>query len=184
MRAAPCVPAFASIPRTVSHVMPFARSHQVVGRITPACRAALVLVLALPVAPARLAAQVAVVTNVANTMEDLSTDALRRLFLGQSTALPSGRRAQLATHAESAERFDRDVLHLRPEIVRARWMSMTFRGETTSIPTDFSSPDDVKRFVRDHVDALAYLPLAAVDATIKVLRIDGRRPTDPDYPLH
>ena len=144
----------------------------------------MLLALALQFAPARLAAQVAVVTNVASAVDDLSADALRRLFLGQSTTLPNGRRAQLATHAESAERFDHDVLRLRPEIVRARWMSMTFRGETTSIPTDFSSPDDVKRFVRDHADALAYLPLAAVDATVKVLRIDGRRPTDPDYLLH
>jgi hypothetical protein len=156
-------------------------SPPILRRVARACRAALLL---LPFAPARLTAQVAVVTNVANAVDELSADALRRLYLGQSTTLPSGRRAQIVTHAGSTERFDRDALHLRPEIVRARWMSMTFRGETTSIPTDFSSPDEVKRFVRDHVDAIAYLPLADVDATVKVLRIDGRRPTDPDYLLH
>jgi hypothetical protein len=58
---------------------------------------------------------------------------------------------------------------------------MTFRGEATSIPSDYASADDVKRFVREHADAIAYLPLADVDASVKVLRIDGRRPTDASY---
>jgi hypothetical protein len=147
-----------------------------------ACRAALVALL--PLLPVRLAAQVAVVTNVANTTEELSADALRRLYLGQSTTLPGGMRARLATHAGSSERFDRDVLRLKPEIVRSRWMAMTFGGEATSIPTNFSSADEVMRFVREHADALAYLPLADVDATVKVVRIDGRRPADPGYLLH
>jgi hypothetical protein len=60
-------------------------------------------------------------------------------------------------------------------------MAMTFRGEATSIPSDYASPDDVKRFVREHADAIAYLPLAEVDASVKVVRIDGRRPADPSY---
>jgi hypothetical protein len=156
----------------------------VLNRIAPARRAAVLVLLMLLFAPARLPGQLAVVTNVASAVDELSADALRRLYLGQSPTLPNGRRAQLATHAPSTERFDRDALHLKPEIVRARWMSMTFRGETTSIPTEFSSSDDVKRYVREHADALAYLPFADVDATVKVLRIDGRRPADPDYLLH
>jgi hypothetical protein len=151
------------------------------SRTRAACCTALLLLL--PLAPAQLGAQVAIVTNAANALEELSTDALRRLYLGQSTALPGGRHAQLATHAPSAERFDRDVLRLKPEIVRSRWMAMTFRGEATSIPTDFSNSDDVKRFVHEHADALAYLPFADVDATVKVLRIDGRRPADSGYLL-
>jgi hypothetical protein len=149
------------------------------------CRVALLALLPLlPLVPVRLVAQIAVVTNVANATEDLSADALRRLYLGQSTTLPGGMRVRLATHAGSSERFDRDALRLKPEIVRSRWMAMTFRGEATSIPTDFSSADEVKRFVREHVEALAYLPLADVDATVKVVRIDGNRPADSGYLLH
>jgi hypothetical protein len=37
--------------------------------------------------------------------------------------------------------------------------------------------------VREHADAMAYLPLADVDASVKVLRIDGKRPADSSYPL-
>jgi hypothetical protein len=143
----------------------------------------MLLLLLLPAAPATLGAQIAVVTNPANAVEDLSADALRRLFLGQATTLPTGKRARLATHSPSSERFDTGALKLQPEIVRSRWMAMTFRGETTTIPTDFASAEDVKRFVRENADALAYLPLADVDATVKVVRIDGRRPADAGYLL-
>lgn len=133
--------------------------------------------------PERLLAQIAIVVHPTNSADDISVDALRRLFLGQSTTLPGGARVRLATHVGSTERFDRDVLRLQPQIVRSRWMAMTFRGEATSIPTEFSSADDIKRFVREHTDALAYLPLADVDASMKVLRIDGRRPADAGYLL-
>lgn len=141
---------------------------------------ALALVLWLP---ARAEAQVAVVVNRASTVEDLSTVALRGLFLGQTTTLPGGARARLATHTASAERFDRVALGLAHEAVRSRWMAMTFRGEATAIPSDYASADDVTRFVREHAEAIAYLPLADVDATVKVLRIDGRRPGDAGYLL-
>jgi hypothetical protein len=39
------------------------------------------------------------------------------------------RRGQASVDREpSAERFARDALRLKPEIVRSRWMAMTFRG--------------------------------------------------------
>ena len=143
--------------------------------------AAVLLMLALPALPARLGAQVAVVVNATNAVDELSSDALRRLFLGQVTTFPTGSRARLATHSGSADAFCREALGLQREVVRSRWMARTFRGEATSVPSDYASPDDVKRFVREHADAIAYLPLADVDASVKVVRIDGRRPADPGY---
>jgi ABC-type phosphate transport system substrate-binding protein len=144
---------------------------------------AVLLSLTLAARPARLGAQLAVVVNTTNAVDELSADALRRLFLGQVTTFPTGSRARLATHTGSTETFSREALGLQREVVRSRWMAMTFRGEATSIPSDYASPDDVKRFVREHADAIAYLPLADVDASVKVLRIEGRRPTDSSYLL-
>jgi ABC-type phosphate transport system substrate-binding protein len=144
---------------------------------------AVLLSLTLAARPARLGAQLAVVVNPTNAVDELSADALRRLFLGQVTTFPTGSRARLATHTGSADAFSREALGLQREVVRSRWMAMTFRGEATSIPSDYASPDDVKRFVREHADAIAYLPLADVDASVKVLRIEGRRPTDSSYLL-
>jgi hypothetical protein len=126
-------------------------------------------------------AQIAVVVNPSNSIEELSMDKLRRLFLGQARTFPAGGHARLGVHTSSAAAFDRAALGLQPEIVRSRWMAMIFRGEATSIPTELGTPDDVKRFVRDHPDAIAILPLAQVDASVKAIAIDGRRPSEAGY---
>jgi hypothetical protein len=157
-------------------VQPFGT--QVVSRVA---RASAVLVLLGLVTPRPAHGQIAVVVNSANTIEELSLDKLRRLFLGQARTFPSGGHARLGTHLPSAAAFDRAALGLQPEIVRSRWMAMIFRGEATSIPTELTTPEDVKRFVRDHPDAIAFLPVAHVDGTVKVVVIAGRRPNEAGY---
>jgi hypothetical protein len=131
--------------------------------------------------PTGARAQVAVIVNPANSLEELSLDKVRRLFLGQVKTFPTGSRARLAWHTGSAGTFDRSALGLQPEIVRSRWMAMIFRGEAKGFPTELSSPEDVKQFVRSHVDAIAFLPQADVDGTVKVLTIEGKRPGDVGY---
>ena len=126
-------------------------------------------------------AQVAVVVNPSNTPEELSLDQLRRLFLGQAKAFPTGVHARLAWHAGSAGTFDRTALGLQPDVVRSRWMAMIFRGEAKGFPTELATPDDVKQFVRSHPDAIGFLPQADVDGSVKVLTIEGKRPTDAGY---
>ena len=138
---------------------------------------------AFALVPRTTAAQIAVVVNVSNPVDELSIDKLRRLFLGQAATFPSGKHARLATHAPSVEAFDKSALDLQPEIVRSRWMSMLFRGEATAMPAALANVEEVKKFVQEHPDAIAYLPASAVDGTIKVLRIDGHRPADPGYPI-
>jgi hypothetical protein len=139
--------------------------------------------LLLATAAAPLSAQLAVIVNERNAADEISTDRLKRLFLGQATTFTAGDHARLATHAPSSERFDRSALGLSRELVRSRWIGMAFRGEATSVPTDLTTVDDVKRFVREHPDAIAYIPAADVDATVKELRVDGKRPADPGYPI-
>jgi hypothetical protein len=126
-------------------------------------------------------AQIAVVVNPSNRIEELSLDKLRRLFLGQARTFPAGGHARLGVHSSSAATFDRAALGLQPDIVRSRWMAMIFRGEATSIPTELTTVDDVKRFVRDHPDAIAILPAGQVDASVKAIAIEGLRPSEAGY---
>jgi ABC-type phosphate transport system substrate-binding protein len=147
-------------------------------RLASTLAALLILAAATPVV---VRAQVAVVVNPANTLEELSLEKVRRLFLGQVKTFPTGSRARLAWHAGSAGAFDRSALGLEPEVVRSRWMAMIFRGEAKAFPTELASPDDVKQFVRSHVDAIAFLPQANVDRSVKVLTIEGKRPGDAGY---
>jgi hypothetical protein len=147
-------------------------------------RAGVTLALLAIASPRTSDAQIAVVVHPSNSIEELSLDKLRRLYLGQARTFPAGGHARLAVHSGSAATFDRAALALQPEIVRSRWMAMIFRGEATSIPAEFATPDDVKRFVREHPDAIAFLPLSQVDATVKAIAIDGRRPSDAGYAIH
>jgi hypothetical protein len=148
-----------------------------------AARVLFVLALLAFGTPCSVRAQIAVVVNSANALEELSLDNLRRLFLGQAKTFPTGAHARLGTHRASAAVFDRTALGLQPEIVRSRWMSMIFRGEATSIPTELATPDEVKKFVRDHADAIAFLPLSQVDGTVKVLTVAGRKPNEAGYAI-
>jgi hypothetical protein len=157
-------------------------SQQESGRLRArSARSWVVIALFAVGVPRAAQAQIAVVVNPSNSIEELSLDNLRRLFLGQAKTFPTGAHARLGTHAPSVPTFDRAALGLQPEIVRSRWMAMIFRGEATSIPTELSSPDDVKKFVRDHADAIAFLPLSSVDASLKILAVSGHRPSDAGY---
>jgi hypothetical protein len=144
----------------------------------------LVAAAAVALVPPSLHAQIAVIVNTRNLADELSLDQLRRLFLGQSSTFPSGGRVLPVEHATSAPAFDRSALGLQPQAVRSRWMAIAFRGESTALLSTFASIDELKAFVRDHPDAIAYLPVGAVDKSVKVLRIDGLRPNDPSYPIH
>jgi len=146
-----------------------------------AARAALFLTILL--LPVRLGAQVAVVVNPHNAADDISLDRLKRLYLGQATTFPAGDHARLALHVPSSERFDQAALGLGREIVRSRWMAMAFRGEAGTLPVEYTTVEEVRKFIGDHPDGIAYLPASLVDDTMKVLRVDGKRPTDPGYPI-
>jgi hypothetical protein len=75
-------------------------------------------------------------------------------------AFPTGVRARLAWHAGSAGTFDRTALGLQPDVVRARWMAMIFRGEAKGFPTELATPEEVKQFVQHPHAAKARVPLA------------------------
>jgi hypothetical protein len=61
-----------------------------------------VLVLLAVALPRTTRAQIAVVVHPSNSVEELSLDKLRRLFLGQARTFPAGGHARLVVHSSSA----------------------------------------------------------------------------------
>jgi hypothetical protein len=59
-----------------------------------------------------------------------------------------------------------------------------FTGELFVSPKTLSSPTGVRKFVFNVPGAIGYVRATEVDDTVKVLRIDGRLPSDRDYPFH
>lgn len=134
-------------------------------------------------APRTTIAQIAVIVHPDNPIAGMEADELRRYFLGERTRFASSQHVSIAQSAPARKRFVQSALHLTEDAVRRRWIAVAFRGEATEMPRDL--PDDAQTvaFVAAHPGALAYVSASAVDARVKVLAIDGKRPADAGYSI-
>jgi hypothetical protein len=151
---------------------------------TRAARRALPIVIAVVgcVSPSTARAQqYAIVVNPANGTDELTLDQVKRVFLGHSAALPNGRPAEVAFLAPERAAFARQVLCLHDASVRRRWIGLELNGETTAKPRDLAGVALVKRFVTEHPNAVAFLRAEDADDAVKVLRVDGKVPSDSGY---
>jgi len=65
---------------------------------------------------------------------------------------------------------------------RQYWIAKIFRAEVTSGP-QIAGAEQAKRVVAATRGAIALIPVAAVDGTVKVVRVNGRSPGQPGYEL-
>ncbi len=129
------------------------------------------------------AAQMAVIVHRDNPTRDLSVDALRRLYLGQTTTFSNGERVALLECTPLQKTFYEKALGMSPELVHRRWIGLVFQGEGATPPQPMHDTEATKRFVAEHPGAIGFVELRAVDATVRVVTIGGRSPSDATYPL-
>lgn len=128
----------------------------------------------------------AIVVNVTNPVNDVSPAELRRLMLGQRGRWPNGRRVTIVMRAPGVpERSTllRDVCAMTESGFRRHFLQAVFTGEAADQPRELSTANGVLRFVFNAPGAIGYVRAGDVDNTVKVLRVGGRSPGDPDYPL-
>jgi hypothetical protein len=126
-----------------------------------------------------------VIVGKDNGMNDISQNTLRNAFLGESVSDPSGKKIIPLNHPpHSSERvgFDRIVLDMSPDEAARYWIDRKIRGQSGA-PRAVDSPALLRRVVARLPGALSYIRREDVDDSVKVLRIDGKRPSDGDYPL-
>ena len=61
------------------------------------------------------------------------------------------------------------------------WLAKLFRGEIPAFPRVVASSAAAKRIVAQAPNALAFIDAAAVDSTVKAVRIDGQKAGEPGY---
>ena len=135
------------------------------------------------VAPAAVTAQVAVIVNRANPIQNLSLSDLQRLYLGQSATFSNGTRVVLVTNPAAQARFYDTALGMTSDRFQRHWMELVFQGQDVTPPKPIANGEELNRFVAEHPGALAFIDLAGVDQSVKIMTIDGRAPTDPAYRL-
>jgi ABC-type phosphate transport system substrate-binding protein len=129
---------------------------------------------------------VAIVVNQSNSVDNFSFEELRRIFLGEKSHWPNGRRITIVMMDPSQperKAILRDVYAMSEKDLNSHFIQGVFTGSVLVSPKTLSTSAEVKKFVFNVPGAIAYVRASEVDASVKVIRIDGRMPEDKDYKL-
>ena len=128
----------------------------------------------------------AIIVNQANSVDDIPLKELRTVFLGERSHWPNGRRITLVMMDPGmAERKTvlREICHMSETEFSRHFLQGLFTGEVFVSPKTLSTPTGVRKFVFNVPGAIGYVRASDVDSTVKVIRVNGRRVDDPEYPL-
>lgn len=129
---------------------------------------------------------VAVVVHPAASVDELSLDQLRRIFMADQQFWPDGSRITLLVRAPAA--YERDVVlnviyRMSEDEFRKYWVGKMFRAEVPAGPKIVYSSEMVGGLVTAVPGAIGFVAAGDVIPEAKVVRIDGRLPGEPGYPL-
>lgn len=129
---------------------------------------------------------VAIVVNPATAVNDLSLLELRNVFLGERQFWNDGSRIVLLVRAPVA--YERDVVlnkiyRMDESQFRQYWIAKVFRAEVSSGPKIVYGNDMTRQLVSALPGAVGFISATDVSPEMKVVRINGKLPGDPDYPL-
>ena len=129
----------------------------------------------------------AVVVNLSNPVQNLSMPELRRIFLGERSHWPNGRRITLVMmEPGQPERAVvlRDICQMNETDFNNHFLHGVFTGEVLVAPKTLATPVGVRKFVFNVPGAIGYLRVSDLDPSVKAVRIDERGPEDKGYSLH
>jgi len=129
---------------------------------------------------------VAIVVHPETDVDDLTFSELRTIFRGERQFWDNGRRVTLLMRAPVAaerEMILRRIYQMDEAAFREYWIGKMFRAEVASGPKLVYSADMARDLVTVIPGAITFVPASEVSAVTKVVRIDGKLPTDPGYAL-
>ena len=148
------------------------------------CVAALAVTLLSPAVGG--AGDVALIVNPKNPVADLTWAEVVAIFKAEQQHWKAGERIYLILQEsgtpERALLLKRVYLMSDVEL-KHFWLAKLFRGEIAAFPRVVASSAAAKRIVAQAPNALAFIDAAAVDSTVKALRIDGLKAGEPGYAL-
>jgi hypothetical protein len=129
---------------------------------------------------------VVVVVNSANPTNDLSLTDLRSMLMGERHFWRGNVQVRLVLRDPGTPERDAVIFRLlrmtQSEFTRM-WKTKEFRGELAGLPEFRFSDAQVLQYVREHPGAIGILATRNLPNDVKLLKIDGKLPGDPAYPL-
>jgi ABC-type phosphate transport system substrate-binding protein len=161
------------------------------GMTSPSRTLLLLVVVALSaMTPAAARAQdseaLAIVVNRNNPLNEVSLSELRKIYRGQRLRWSNGRRVTLVMRDPGTPERDamlRRLYGFDEREYRRVFLQAIFSGEAGDAPKMLASPNGVLRFVFNVPGAIGYVRASETDSSVKVLRVDGRLPSDHGYRL-
>jgi hypothetical protein len=126
--------------------------------------------------------RLALVCAKTSSISELSLAQVQRLYLGDPVDAAGKKLIALNRALSTEERasFDKIVLHMTPEEVSRYWVDRKIRGQPGS--PKVVEPGDIYQRVTAKLDgSVGYVRLNELHDDVKVLRIDGKLPTDKGY---
>ena len=128
----------------------------------------LVLPLAL-VLSSNASAELVVIVSARSPAQDLTSDQVAAIFLGQAGRFPDGQEVlALDQRVGSQERnaFYQQVTGKTPALLKAHWSKMVFTGRGQP-PREAADSASVRRMVAENPSMIGYIDRAAVDASVR-----------------
>lgn len=167
------------------------------------------LLIAASASPADCATvplRLVVAVSASQSVTNLSSADLRRIYIGDMTRWPDGHRivpVMLPTRSREWEVFLKRVVRMSAIDFAQDWISVVFRGRAPAPPVVVTTAADALDFVAAHAGAIAVVPDEVSPAVVRstpsgggtparadrhsgvhVINIDGRSPRAPEYPLN
>lgn len=144
------------------------------------------LVVGCLAAPKEPDSDVAVIVHPGVGEDDLALSDIRRLLLGDRQFWPSGERVTLMIRAPVARERDvvlKKIYQMSESQFRQYWIAKVFRAEAVAGPKIVYSNAMATQLVKAIPGSISFVGADNVPPGVKVLRVDGKLPGEPDYPL-
>jgi ABC-type phosphate transport system substrate-binding protein len=146
----------------------------------------LCLALLQPLAAQRHDVDVAVVVHPDTPISNLSLAEVRKVFLGDRQYWSTNVPVVLMIRAPVARERDvvlKIIYQMSESQFKQYWIAKIFRAESASAPKVVYSNDMANQLVTAIPGSIAFIDSKDVKPGSKVLRVDGRLPGEPGYPL-
>ena len=146
----------------------------------------LCLALLQPLAAQRHDVDVAVVVHPDTPISNLSLAEVRKVFLGDRQYWSTNIPVVLMIRAPVARERDvvlKIIYQMSESQFKQYWIAKIFRAESATAPKVVYSNDMANQLVTAIPGAIAFIDSKDVKPGSKVVRVDGRLPGEPGYPL-
>ncbi len=129
---------------------------------------------------------VVIVANASVTEDNLSLSALRRIFMAEQQYWPDRSRIILLVQAPNA--YEREIVldkiyGMTENEYKKYWVAKMFRAEVPSGPKIVFSVNMARELVQSMKGAITFIRADEVHGYGKIIRVDGKLPNEPGYPL-